>query len=644
MRLLTRLALILSALTLLSLTTASRPAEAIFSGVSCTQVVDPVCLVNKGDVVTFTVTPTWWGYDLIPPQVDPLHIATYGCTNRFCNSSTGGGKDPGPTIYQKLGVIQPPPQGVTLSPISFSYVASTDGEEPYLSPNPAGWESGYKNACFWGNASHDYPDCPGCPNQCVSGIAQSYSRSNLVVYKNYGASTPNIHMLQSLVPIYWKVYWEKLRLNMVGQFKTQQAVLKLAIWVDQANKATYIALARNLTRSRYMLMEALAAAIADPIDYDYTTLPPSQPYSYDLATVSTPGNTQAQADAINAFQLHSSEMYAYIRQATHAADKVNGALLAGDIAAAVSLAQYLDERMTLAQGREAPLNAAATAMALAFQNDPIAGTPIDTTPLTAAEVEVWEIDCWTTSPLPTWPGQCTGLAALVGAPIDPAIWPALLGAQTDYSDLGGANAAAHLQANIGKIPTYMEFSFGGGAPNGTITNYVHRKDGVGQPVGVVSYYMDGVLQGTAPLDASGKAVYNTFTPEGVHTWTPVFEAQNGLAESYYYAHVVITGVYVPDTTPPVVSGFLPASGTTVPKGSTVLLKATVADAVGAVLVQTYVNGVLKCSAAPGPYVNNQLTCSWTTPNLNGKKTYTILWKATDAAGNIGQLSGTIKTN
>jgi hypothetical protein len=85
---------------------------------------------------------------------------------------------------------------------------------------------------------------------------------------------------------------------------------------------------------------------------------------------------------------------------------------------------------------------------------------------------------------------------------------------------------------------------------------------------------------------------------------------------------------VPDTTAPAVSVSAPANNATV--SGTVTATATASDNIGVSRVEFYVNGVLKATDTASPY-----TYGWdTTTAANGA--YSLIAKAYDAAGNVGQ--------
>jgi hypothetical protein len=84
-----------------------------------------------------------------------------------------------------------------------------------------------------------------------------------------------------------------------------------------------------------------------------------------------------------------------------------------------------------------------------------------------------------------------------------------------------------------------------------------------------------------------------------------------------------------DTTAPVVS----ASGVRSGNSSNVTITASASDAVGVVLMEVYVNGTLRSSTSSG---------SQTTVSVKSNTALTFTVRAKDAAGNVGEQSGTVR--
>ena len=93
---------------------------------------------------------------------------------------------------------------------------------------------------------------------------------------------------------------------------------------------------------------------------------------------------------------------------------------------------------------------------------------------------------------------------------------------------------------------------------------------------------------------------------------------------------------VTDTIKPVVSITSPKTGAIVRRSSTVTISSTVTDNVGITKLEYYVNNTLKCSST---YVKS---CVWSLPSTRGKS-YTILVKAYDKAGNLGSATSVVKS-
>lgn len=143
---------------------------------------------------------------------------------------------------------------------------------------------------------------------------------------------------------------------------------------------------------------------------------------------------------------------------------------------------------------------------------------------------------------------------------------------------------------------------------------------------------------TLPFDGTG-AVEGA-SPVDVHNQTTATVSGVDLNRTYYFAVTAYdtSGVESPysnivtilEAVPPTVSLSSPANNTTV--SGTVSVVASASDNVGVTKAEFYVNGVLNASDTASPYVY-----SWDTSPL-AAGSYTILAKAYDAAGNVGQSS------
>ena len=158
--------------------------------------------------------------------------------------------------------------------------------------------------------------------------------------------------------------------------------------------------------------------------------------------------------------------------------------------------------------------------------------------------------------------------------------------------------------------------------NGTVAVTAVATDNVG--VTRVEFYVNGVLQGT---DTATPYTYGWNTSSlaaGAYTMTAkAYDAAGNVGEST----AVVVSV-VNDTTAPTVSLTSPASNAKV--AGTVSVSASSTDDVGVSKVEFYANGSLLSASNVVPY-----SCNWNTASVaNGN--YTLLAKAYDSAGNVGQ--------
>uniref|UniRef100_A0A6S6M1H7 Fibronectin type-III domain-containing protein n=1 Tax=Citrifermentans bremense TaxID=60035 RepID=A0A6S6M1H7_9BACT len=159
-------------------------------------------------------------------------------------------------------------------------------------------------------------------------------------------------------------------------------------------------------------------------------------------------------------------------------------------------------------------------------------------------------------------------------------------------------------------------------------------------VGVTGYQI--TESGTAP--AAGATTWKTSAPTSftfaatgsrtAYAWSKdasgkVSTAKTALVNITTATTTTTTG----DTTAPVVSIAKPVAGSTVSGIATISANAT--DNVGVKKVEYYVNGVLRITSTTAPW-----TITWGTTNYpNGPNT--VMVKAYDAAGNVGQSSVTV---
>ncbi|MDD2272133.1 MAG: Ig-like domain-containing protein [Desulfuromonadaceae bacterium] len=160
---------------------------------------------------------------------------------------------------------------------------------------------------------------------------------------------------------------------------------------------------------------------------------------------------------------------------------------------------------------------------------------------------------------------------------------------------------------------------------GTTTITASASDNVG--VSKVEFYRSGVL-----LTATNVAPYlyswNTTTIAN-GSYTLVAKAYDNSGNVAQSANVIVTvNNTVADTTAPSVAVTAPSSNATV--SGTVAVTASASDNVAVSKVEFYVNGALQATDSASPF-----SYSWNT-TLVSNGTYSIVAKAYDAAGNIGQ--------
>jgi len=167
---------------------------------------------------------------------------------------------------------------------------------------------------------------------------------------------------------------------------------------------------------------------------------------------------------------------------------------------------------------------------------------------------------------------------------------------------------------------------------GTATVTVSATDNVG--VSKVEFYVNGALQATDTASPYTFSWNTTAVANGSYTLTAkAYDAAGNVGQS---SSSVAVNNPVADTTAPTVAISSPAAGATV--SGTATISATASDNVGVSKVEFYVNGVLKATDTASPY-----SYAWnTTAVANGS--YTLLAKAYDAAGNVGQSSASVTVN
>lgn len=136
----------------------------------------------------------------------------------------------------------------------------------------------------------------------------------------------------------------------------------------------------------------------------------------------------------------------------------------------------------------------------------------------------------------------------------------------------------------------------------------------------------GATQGVSPYDAKKVTSTTLNGLDPAKTYYFAVTAYNAAGTESPYSNIVS----VSEAVSPTVSITAPASGSTI--SGTVSVTASATDNVGVTKVEYYLNGVLKTTDTATPYVYSLNTTSLATG------TYTLMAKAYDAAGNVGQSS------
>ncbi|MBJ6749835.1 Ig-like domain-containing protein, partial [Geomonas anaerohicana] len=132
------------------------------------------------------------------------------------------------------------------------------------------------------------------------------------------------------------------------------------------------------------------------------------------------------------------------------------------------------------------------------------------------------------------------------------------------------------------------------------------------------------FQGPAPVDVHDVTTASIGSLDPAHSYSFAVTAYNAAGEESAYSNVVT----VAEMQAPSTALTYPANAATV--AGTVSVTADATDNVGVSKVEFYVNGALKATVPSSPYVY-----SWDTSALPAGS-YTLMTKAYDAAGNIGQ--------
>jgi chitinase len=138
----------------------------------------------------------------------------------------------------------------------------------------------------------------------------------------------------------------------------------------------------------------------------------------------------------------------------------------------------------------------------------------------------------------------------------------------------------------------------------------------------------GAGGGSSPIDVHNQTTSTVTGLDPNKTYYFAVTAYNTSGIESEYSNIV----KIPESVPPVVSITFPANNATL--GGTVSVTAAASDNIGVTKVEFYRNGTLQATDTSTPYVY-----SWNTSS-SAAGTYTLMAKAYDAAGNVGQ-SGNI---
>ncbi|MGB9081709.1 MAG: Ig-like domain-containing protein [Desulfuromonadaceae bacterium] len=165
-------------------------------------------------------------------------------------------------------------------------------------------------------------------------------------------------------------------------------------------------------------------------------------------------------------------------------------------------------------------------------------------------------------------------------------------------------------------------------PDPSVTGYkvYYQADSSSQP-----FQGTGAVEGPAPIDAHNLTTATISDLDPAHAYYFAVTAYNASGVESSYSNIV----NLPELVPPTISFSSPVNNTSV--SGTVSVAAGASDNVGVAKVEFYVNSVLQDTETLAPYVY-----SWNTATL-ASGSYTLLAKAYDAAGNIGQSSAVTVT-
>jgi chitinase len=141
----------------------------------------------------------------------------------------------------------------------------------------------------------------------------------------------------------------------------------------------------------------------------------------------------------------------------------------------------------------------------------------------------------------------------------------------------------------------------------------------------------GAVQGSSPINVGNQTTATISGLDPAHSYYFAVTAYNSAGES-----PLSNRVYVPELQSPSTSITYPANNANV--SGTVAITASASDNVGVSRVEFYVNGVLRGTDTSTPY-----TYSWNTAS-QAAGSYTLMTRAYDAAGNVGQSGNVVVTN
>lgn len=141
----------------------------------------------------------------------------------------------------------------------------------------------------------------------------------------------------------------------------------------------------------------------------------------------------------------------------------------------------------------------------------------------------------------------------------------------------------------------------------------------------------GADQGSSPINVGNQTTATISGLDPAHSYYFAVSAYNSAGES-----PLSNRVSIPELQSPATSITYPANNGNV--SGTVAITASASDNVGVTRVEFYVNGLLRGTDTSTPY-----TYSWNTAS-QAAGSYTLMTRAYDAAGNVGQSANVVVTN